>query len=73
LSEENETIDSQTVIDDMRKFWHEMARDVVKNSPTAIEETAKQLIAIAGILGGLYFHAITFGDERSLDRGKEEI
>jgi hypothetical protein len=58
------SVDPQSVVDETRKFWHEVARETVKNSAATIEETAKQLIGIVGILEGLYFHAITFGDLR---------
>jgi len=64
MSRETKAADPQSVVDETREFWREMARDVVKNSPAAIEETAKQLIGIAGILEGLYFHAIAFTDLR---------
>jgi hypothetical protein len=62
MSEEKRPSDPQSIVDETREFWREMARNTVKNSSTAIEETAKHLIGITGILEGLYFHAITFAD-----------
>ena len=56
--------DPKSMVDNTREFWRELACETVKNSATAIEETAKQLIGIAGILEGLYFHAIAFADIR---------
>ncbi len=56
--------DAQSVTDETRAFWREVARETVKGSTAAIDETAKQLIAITAILEGLYFHAITFADLR---------
>lgn len=54
--------DPQSVVDETRAFWREVARETVKGSAAAIEETAKQLIGITAILEGLYFHAIAFAD-----------
>lgn len=54
-------------VEEVFTFWHELGRDVVRNSIKTIEEAAKQIIAVAAILEGLYFHAIAFSDLR----GKE--
>jgi hypothetical protein len=43
-------------------FWREVGRELIKGSLSTIDETAKQVIGVAGILEGLYFHAIAFGD-----------
>lgn len=56
--------DAQSLKDETRAFWHEVACEMVKGSTAAIDETAKQLIAITAILEGLYFHAITFANLR---------
>lgn len=50
------------------QFWLNAAREAAKESPAALEEAAKQLIAIAGFAQTLYFAAISFGDvKKSLD------
>lgn len=50
------------------QFWLDAAREAAKQSPAALEEAAKQLIAIAGFAQTLYFAAISFGDvKKSLD------
>ena len=64
MSDQAQARDPQSVVDETREFWRELARETVKGSVTSIEETAKQLIGITGILEGLYFHAITFADLR---------
>jgi hypothetical protein len=64
MSKEKKPTDPQAVVDETREFWREVARETVKSSATTVEETAKQLIGITGILEGLYFHAITFADLR---------
>ena len=46
------------------KFWKDTAKGLLGESIKSIEETAKQIIAIAAILEGLYFHAIAFSDIR---------
>ncbi len=64
MSDQERPRDPQSVVDETREFWRDLARETVKASAATIEETAKQLIGIAGILEGLYFHAITFADLR---------
>ncbi len=50
------------------QFWLDAVREAAKQSPAALEEAAKQLIAIAGFAQTLYFAAISFGDvKKSLD------
>jgi len=46
------------------KFWRDNAKSMLKGSIESIESTAKQIIAICGILEGIYFHAITYSDIR---------
>ena len=46
------------------KFWKQTAKGLLSESIKSIEETAKQLIGVAGLLEGLYFHAIAFSDVR---------
>ena len=43
-------------------FWKENARRLVGESISTIEDVAKQIIVVTGLLEGLYFHAITFSD-----------
>lgn len=45
-------------------FWKENARKLVGESISTIGAVAKQIIVVAGLLEGLYFHAITFSDLR---------
>jgi hypothetical protein len=52
-------------LDEARAFWRETGRELVKQSIKTIDETARQIIAVAGILVGLYFHAISFSEIRS--------
>lgn len=46
------------------KFWKDTAKELLGESIKSIEETAKQIIGVAGILEGLYFHAIAYSDVR---------
>ncbi len=43
-------------------FWKDIILDIAKSSISSIEESAKQLIAAASFLEGVYFHAISFAD-----------
>lgn len=45
-------------------FWKENALKLVGASISTIEEVAKQIIVVTGLLEGLYFHAITFSGLR---------
>ena len=45
-------------------FWRQNARKLVEGSVDTLDNMAKQLIALIGLLEGLYFHAITFSDLR---------
>jgi hypothetical protein len=51
-------------LEEARAFWRETGRELVKESIKTIDETARQIITVAGILEGLYFHAISFSDMR---------
>lgn len=45
-------------------FWKENAKKLVGESISTMESVAKEIIVVAGLLEGLYFHAITFSDLR---------
>lgn len=45
-------------------FWKDNAKNLLGESIKSIEETAKQIIGVAGILEGLYFHAIAYSGIR---------
>jgi len=53
---------ADAMIEDTQAFWRETGKSLVRGSFSTLEDTAKQLIAVPGVLIGLYFHAITFGD-----------
>jgi hypothetical protein len=46
----------------MDRFWLETARSVSKESISALEEAAKQLISVTSLTQGIYFAAISFSD-----------
>lgn len=51
-------------LEEARLFWRETGRGLIRDSILAIDETARQIITVSGILEGLYFHSITFSDIR---------
>lgn len=53
-----------SMLEESHAFWRENTRALIKESIQALEETAKQAVGVAGILEGLYFHAITYADLR---------
>ena len=46
--------------EELKEFWRETGKEIVKKSIDSLEEVAKQILGVAGILEGLYFHAIAF-------------
>ena len=52
------------VVPEPNPFWKKNAESLVGGSIAAMEDTAKQIIVVAGLLEGLYFHAIAFSDLR---------
>lgn len=58
-----------SLLEDTRAFWRETGKNFVRESISTIDETAKQIVGVAGILEGLYFHAITFTDLRGKIEG----
>ncbi len=52
-----------------RAFWREVGREMVRDSLGTIDEAARQVIGVDGVLAGLYFHAIAYSDLRGGVRG----
>jgi hypothetical protein len=50
-------------------FWKQNAQKIVGESISSVEDTAKQFVTITGLLQGIYFHAITFSDVKSMEGG----
>ncbi|MCC4765131.1 hypothetical protein FXW07_00330 [Methanosarcina sp. DH1] len=48
-------------------FWKQNAEKIVGESISSVEDTAKQFVIITGLLEGIYFHAITFSDVKSME------
>ena len=65
----NPSVKFDTTDEDLKEFWREAGKEIVKNSITTLEEVAKQILGVAGVLEGLYFHAITFADLRGKVNG----
>lgn len=49
-----------TLLEETRAFWRETGKGLVRGSVSTIDETAQQIVKVAGILEGLYFHGIAF-------------
>ena len=43
-------------------FWRKLGQDMLRDSFKTIDKVAKQIIAVDGILAGLYFNAVAFSD-----------
>lgn len=57
--------DTPFVPSEPNPFWKKNAEKIVGESVSSIEDTAKQFVAINGILQGIYFHAIAFSDMKN--------
>lgn len=57
------------IVPEPNPFWKKNAESLVGGSIEAMEDTAKQIIVLTGLLEGLYFHAITFSDLRGALEG----
>lgn len=57
------------VVEETRAFWREVGQTMVKDSIKTVDGAAKQIIGVAGILEGLYFHAIAYSDLRGAVSG----
>jgi hypothetical protein len=53
-----------TVPTEPNPFWKHNAEKLVGESISIVEDTAKQFVTVAGLLEGIYFHAIAFSDVR---------
>ena len=52
------------LLNESREFWLETGDDLLRRSIQAIEELAKQLLTVSGLLIGLYLNAIALSDLR---------
>ena len=52
------------LVEEQRAFWRGMGRTMLRESIGTLDEVARQIVVVAGILEGLYFHAIAFSDLR---------
>jgi uncharacterized membrane protein len=48
-------------------FWKKNAEKLVGESVSVVEDTAKQFVAVTGLLQGIYFHAIAFSDMKGAE------
>jgi hypothetical protein len=52
------------LVAETRTFWREIGREMLKGTIATIDETAKQIVGVAGVLAGLYVNAVAFSDLR---------
>ena len=48
--------------DEAEVYWRDVGKSMIKESLPSTDNTAKHIIIVAGILEGLYFHAVTFSE-----------
>jgi hypothetical protein len=53
-TQQSQEVEEDTLVADTRAFWKERGRALVGDSPKAIDDAAKQVITIAGIVIGFY-------------------
>lgn len=64
MSDDQDAVGPQATVEEAREFWRESAKQIVRQSIPAIEESAKQAATIDGLLIGFYVHAVAFADLR---------
>ncbi|MFN8475038.1 MAG: hypothetical protein U0822_22835 [Anaerolineae bacterium] len=64
MSTESTSDQTDRLVEETQTFWHDVGKSLIRGSARTIDGTAKQIIAVAAILEGLYFHAIAFGNLR---------
>ena len=57
-------LEAKNAADDPHAFWLETGKNMVRGSIVAIDELAKQVITVSGILIGLYINAIALSSLR---------
>ncbi len=55
--------------DETRRFWRQINETMIRGSIEATDNTAKQIIVVAGILEGLYFNGVAFSGLRGTMTG----
>lgn len=63
---ENDEEGIPIVLNEPNPFWKRNAEKLVGESISSVEDTAKKFVTVAGLLEGIYFHAITFSDVRHM-------
>jgi hypothetical protein len=61
MSNDEEVFEAEQVTD-VDRFWLTLGQETLKESISALEGAAKQLISIVSILQGIYFAAISFSN-----------
>lgn len=65
MTKEDEKINSNTGLQDVREFWIDLARTVVRESLSSTESSAQQIVTLVGVLIGVYSGAITISTIRT--------
>lgn len=55
--------------EDTREFWRETGKTMIRNSTDTLNEVAKQIVNLTGVLQGLYFSGIVFSDLKNTIKG----
>lgn len=50
------------LVEAAREFWRERARALVSDSPKAIDDAARQVLTVAGVIVGFYVNAVVRAD-----------
>jgi hypothetical protein len=62
----NDEVIQAEAVTEMDSLWLGMIQEVAKDSISALEGAAKQLISIVSILQGIYFAGISFGNLKQI-------
>ena len=66
MTDDSSVIGPQQILEDTKEFWRELGKTLVQGSISAIEESAKQIVSVNGVLIGFYSATIALSEMRKL-------
>ncbi len=65
MTKNDEAPSNDSILEEAKEYWIELARTAVRDSLSTIESTAHQIVTLVGVLIGLYSGAVTVSTIRS--------
>jgi ethanolamine utilization microcompartment shell protein EutS len=65
VTDERDPIGPQRTVEEIKEFWREFGKNLVQGSILAVEESAKQVVNVNGVLIGFYSGTIVLSEMRN--------